>query len=67
MLWGKIGASFNNLLDALDGSFCTFEGGDDPYNDGIYPDTDTYPNGFNGSSSTSNVTKHFYLTVLFPL
>ncbi|TCD67356.1 hypothetical protein EIP91_000223 [Steccherinum ochraceum] len=28
------GASFNNLLDALDGSFCTFEGGDDPLEDG---------------------------------
>ena len=24
------GASFNNWLDAVDGSFCTFEGGDDP-------------------------------------
>ncbi|KAJ7033198.1 subtilisin-like protein [Mycena alexandri] len=34
----EMGASFNNLLDALDGSFCTFEGGDDPTNDGIYPD-----------------------------
>lgn len=31
------GASFNNLLDALDGSYCTFEGGDDPYQDGFYP------------------------------
>lgn len=25
-----IGASFNNWLDAVDASFCTFEGGDDP-------------------------------------
>ena len=24
------GASFDNWLDAVDGSFCTFEGGDDP-------------------------------------
>ncbi|CCM05401.1 uncharacterized protein FIBRA_07617 [Fibroporia radiculosa] len=32
------GASFNNLLDALDASYCTFEGGDDPSEDGIYPD-----------------------------
>ncbi|KAG9312098.1 tripeptidyl-peptidase I [Chiua virens] len=31
-------ASFNNFLDALDGSYCTFEGGDDPTADGIYPD-----------------------------
>jgi len=24
------GAGFDNWLDAVDGSFCTFEGGDDP-------------------------------------
>jgi tripeptidyl-peptidase I len=34
------GASFGNLLDALDGSYCTFMGGDskDPNVDGQYPD-----------------------------
>lgn len=32
------GASFNNFLDAIDESYCTFEGGDDPTQDGIYPD-----------------------------
>ncbi|CAL1709472.1 unnamed protein product [Somion occarium] len=32
------GASFNNFLDALDASFCTFEGGNDISQDGIYPD-----------------------------
>ncbi|KAI9001568.1 subtilisin-like protein [Trametes punicea] len=32
------GASFNTLLDALDGSYCTFEGGDDPTSDPTYPD-----------------------------
>ncbi|KAF8964250.1 subtilisin-like protein [Flammula alnicola] len=32
------GAGFDNWLDAIDGSFCTFEGGDDPNQDGIYPD-----------------------------
>lgn len=30
------GASFNNFLDALDGTYCTFDGGDDPIQDGIY-------------------------------
>ncbi|KAI0093145.1 subtilisin-like protein [Irpex rosettiformis] len=40
------GASFNNLLDALDGSFCSFEGGDDPEQDGIYPDPS--PGGYQG-------------------
>ncbi|KAI9066070.1 subtilisin-like protein [Trametes sanguinea] len=32
------GASFDTLLDALDGSFCSFEGGDDPVQDPAYPD-----------------------------
>ncbi|KAH9953955.1 subtilisin-like protein [Russula dissimulans] len=32
------GAGFDNWLDAVDGSYCTFEGGDDPDFDGIYPD-----------------------------
>ncbi|KAK4048278.1 hypothetical protein OIO90_005897 [Microbotryomycetes sp. JL221] len=31
------GASFNNLLDGIDGAYCTTEGGDDPTQDGIYP------------------------------
>ena len=40
-------ASFNNLLDGLDGSFCTFEGGDDPSQDGLYPDPN--PGGYKGA------------------
>jgi tripeptidyl-peptidase I len=42
------GASFNNFLDALDGSYCTFEGGDDPSSglDGVYPDP--LPGGYKG-------------------
>ena len=32
------GASFNNFLDAIDGSYCTYEGGDDPIQDAAYPD-----------------------------
>ncbi|KAK5130674.1 hypothetical protein LTR08_001835 [Meristemomyces frigidus] len=32
------GASFNNFLDAIDGSYCTYEGGDDPTQDSVYPD-----------------------------
>ncbi|KAJ6617128.1 subtilisin-like protein [Mycena sp. CBHHK59/15] len=43
----EMGASFNNLLDALDGTFCSFEGGDDPVNDGIYPDP--IPGGYQGN------------------
>lgn len=33
------GASFNDFLDAIDGSYCTFDGGDDPTQDAKYPDT----------------------------
>ncbi|KAG9312092.1 peptidase S8/S53 domain-containing protein [Chiua virens] len=40
------GASFNNFLDALDASYCTFEGGDDPTQDATYPDP--YPGGYEG-------------------
>ncbi|KAL9616458.1 MAG: hypothetical protein Q9160_008674 [Pyrenula sp. 1 TL-2023] len=38
------GASFNNFLDALDASYCTFEGGDDPVQDAQYPDP--LPDGY---------------------
>ncbi|MCJ1419206.1 hypothetical protein MMC32_005559 [Xylographa parallela] len=40
------GASFNNFLDAIDGSYCTFDGGDDPTQDAVYPDP--YPGGYKG-------------------
>ena len=40
------GASFNNFLDAIDGSYCTFEGGDDPTQDAVYPDP--FPGGYTG-------------------
>ncbi|KAF2862217.1 subtilisin-like protein [Piedraia hortae CBS 480.64] len=31
------GASFNNFLDAIDASYCSYDGGDDPYYDAEYP------------------------------
>ncbi len=40
------GASFNNFLDAIDASYCTSGGGDDPTQDGIYPDP--MPGGYQG-------------------
>ncbi|KAF8880770.1 peptidase S8/S53 domain-containing protein [Infundibulicybe gibba] len=40
------GATFNNFLDALDGSFCTYDGGDDVFNDAFYPDE--APGGYDG-------------------
>lgn len=43
------GGSFNNFLDAIDASYCTFMGGDskDPSLDGQYPNTQ--PGGFTGN------------------
>ncbi|THH05901.1 hypothetical protein EW145_g4459 [Phellinidium pouzarii] len=43
------GASFDNWLDAVDGSFCAFDGGDNPEFDGIYPDRER--GGFKGTES----------------
>ncbi|POS70995.1 Pro-kumamolisin [Diaporthe helianthi] len=40
------GASLNNFLDAIDGSYCTYEGGDDPNQDATYPDE--MPMGYQG-------------------
>lgn len=33
------GASFNDFLDAIDGSYCNFDGGDDPVQDTAYPNS----------------------------
>ncbi|KAF8526061.1 subtilisin-like protein [Hysterangium stoloniferum] len=59
------GASFNNLLDALDASFCTFEGGDDPNEDGIYPDP--LPGGFNQPESCGIVTPANVISTSFSM
>lgn len=40
------GASFNNFLDGIDGSYCTADGGDDPLQDAVYPDP--LPGGYTG-------------------
>ncbi|KAI5366002.1 putative peptidase S53, activation domain, Sedolisin domain, peptidase S8/S53 domain superfamily [Septoria linicola] len=40
------GASFNDFLDAIDGSYCSYEGGDDPSQDATYPDP--APGGYKG-------------------
>ncbi|KAH9950540.1 peptidase S8/S53 domain-containing protein [Amylocystis lapponica] len=44
------GASFNNFIDALDASYCTYEGGDDPNEDAVYPD----PYGDGGYNGTQD-------------
>lgn len=42
------GASFNNFLDALDGSYCTYDGGDDPNQDAAYPDPNNVAGAYKG-------------------
>ncbi|KAJ7149241.1 subtilisin-like protein [Mycena crocata] len=59
------GASFNNWLDAVDGSFCTFEGGDDPDFDGIYPDP--FPGGFTGPESCGIIPPPYTISVSYAL
>ena len=54
-----MGASFNNLLDAFDKSYC---GGDDPNQDGIYPDK--MPGGFQGTSC-GNYTPAFVISTSY--
>lgn len=46
-----MGASFNNFLDAIDGTYCTYEGGDDPTQDGIYPDTNNTSGAYRGPAN----------------
>ena len=41
------GASFNNFLDAIDASYCTFRGGDDLNQDASYPDV-LFAGGYTG-------------------
>ncbi|KAF8273155.1 subtilisin-like protein [Lactarius quietus] len=51
------GANFDNWLDAVDKSYCTFEGGDD----GIYPDT--RPGGFNKPESCGTIKPPFVVSL----
>ncbi|KAG4433305.1 hypothetical protein IFR05_011202 [Cadophora sp. M221] len=62
------GASFNNFLDAIDGSYCKYQGGDDPDQDAVYPDP--YGEGFGvykgpencgGFAATKNRQCHEYM------
>ncbi|TFK40519.1 Pro-kumamolisin, activation domain-containing protein [Crucibulum laeve] len=57
------GAGFDNWLDAVDASFCKFEGGDDPTQDGIYPDR--LPGGFKGPESCGIVKPPFTVSVSY--
>ncbi|KAG1738203.1 subtilisin-like protein, partial [Suillus lakei] len=47
------GGSFNTFLDALDGTYCTYDGGDDPTQDPVYPDTAS--GGYTGNEDCGTV------------
>uniref|UniRef100_A0A0W0G632 tripeptidyl-peptidase II n=1 Tax=Moniliophthora roreri TaxID=221103 RepID=A0A0W0G632_MONRR len=57
------GAGFDNWLDAVDGEFCTFEGGDDPEQDGIYPDP--LPGGYNGPESCGIIPPPYVVSISY--
>lgn len=40
--------SFNNFLDAIDASYCTYDGGDTPGYDAVYPDPYPGPHSYQG-------------------
>lgn len=47
------GASFNNFLDAFDASYCS---GDDPTDDGVYPDPYNYTGSYQGPEDCGDFT-----------
>ncbi|CCM06013.1 uncharacterized protein FIBRA_08256 [Fibroporia radiculosa] len=57
------GASFNNLLDALDASYCTFEGGDDPTYDSIYPDPEG--GGYEGPEDCGTIKPAYIMSTSY--
>ncbi|PCH35494.1 subtilisin-like protein [Wolfiporia cocos MD-104 SS10] len=56
------GASFGNLLDALDASFCTFEGGDSSIYDATYPDP---YGGYQGPLACGTVTPAYVISTSY--
>ncbi|KZT04012.1 subtilisin-like protein [Laetiporus sulphureus 93-53] len=57
------GASFDNLLDALDASYCTFEGGDNPEYDATYPDP--YGVGYQGPENCGTITPAYIMSTSY--
>ncbi|KAH7908107.1 peptidase S8/S53 domain-containing protein [Hygrophoropsis aurantiaca] len=57
------GASFNNFLDAIDGTYCTFEGGDDYTQDSKYPDY--APGGYAGPEDCGTVKPAYVISTSY--
>ncbi|KAK7055138.1 peptidase S8/S53 domain-containing protein [Favolaschia claudopus] len=60
---GSTVAGFNDFLDALDGDYCTEDGGDDPSIDGIYPDP--APDGYKGPKDCGNKPRSHVISVSY--
>jgi tripeptidyl-peptidase-1 len=59
------GASFNNFLDGIDASYCTYEGGDDPNQDAIYPDPYNYTGAYEGPESCGEYTPTWVISTSY--
>jgi tripeptidyl-peptidase-1 len=58
-------ATNNNFLDAIDGSYCTFAGGDDPDWDGIYPHDASTPNAYTGEPQCGTYSPTHVISVSY--
>ncbi|KAI1827579.1 peptidase S8/S53 domain-containing protein [Xylaria intraflava] len=57
--------TFNIFLDALDESYCTYEGGDQPYVDPAYPDPNANLEGFQGPLQCGGAPKSNVISVSY--
>ncbi|KAI1111587.1 peptidase S8/S53 domain-containing protein [Nemania sp. NC0429] len=57
--------TFNIFLDALDESYCTYEGGDQPYVDPAYPDPNDNELGFQGPLQCGGAPKSNVISVSY--
>ncbi|KAI0858825.1 peptidase S8/S53 domain-containing protein [Xylaria cubensis] len=57
--------TFNIFLDALDASYCTYEGGDQPYVDPAYPDPNDNNLGYQGPLQCGGAPKSNVISVSY--
>ncbi|KAI3334490.1 peptidase S8/S53 domain-containing protein [Ustulina deusta] len=57
--------TFNIFLDALDESYCTYEGGDQPYVDPAYPDPNANLEGYQGPLQCGGAPKSNVISVSY--
>ncbi|POS69843.1 Pro-kumamolisin [Diaporthe helianthi] len=57
--------TFNIFLDALDESYCTYQGGDQPYLDPAYPDPNDNQSGYQGPLQCGGAPKSNVISVSY--